>query len=235
MFNFKEKIMLKTKTIFICFLLCIVSSVCYAGTYTVPVSIKCSSSIPEAGWKQIAGDPRKQLTLTTEGVYIKGEGLVRLWDDDDNYIYHSESVGDTALVRAQCLSFSQSMKMYDFETGDNPPVLVCPKGDGIKMRFISPNNSDPEQYVYHATLTVVEDDEPLEKSTIEVKTQESSKDPVSKFDVTGQQTFTSTSKSMGKSSGGGKPSKCIIMSGEPDYCMYNSLLKLVSLSSFISP
>lgn len=218
----------------------VVSSMSYAKTYTVEVNVNCSPSVELAGWKFLNSHPKRQLTLTTEGMYIKGEGLVKLWDDDDeandyeNPVFHSQTVGDMAVVVAGCVSSGGEMQMYSYDQGTNPPVLVCPKGDGIKMRFITPNNPDPEQYVYHATLTVVEDDEPLEKATIEIKTQESSKDPVSKFDVKGQQTFTS-SKSMGKSSGGEKPSKCIIMSGEPDYCMYNSLLKLVSLSSFISP
>lgn len=203
---------------FACFLIYMVSGISYAETYTVPVSINCSSSIEGAGWKHLNGDPKQQLTLTTEGMYIKGEGLIKLWDDDDeandyeNSVFHTQIVGDSAIVIAECVSFGGETQMYSYVQGENPPVLACPKGDGIKMRFISPNAPDPEQYVYHATLTVVKDDEPTEKMIIGIKAKDDIKGPQVNF---GKQFPTSTEKSELSSGSKNKPSKCIIMSAEP--------------------
>jgi len=141
---------------FVCVLAMTMAGVSYAYTYTNPVSIQCSPSSEEAGWKQLDGSPDSQYTLTTLGIEIAGEGLVTKWDDlsdFENSIMHDGVVN----VVAKCIASGNEIDMFP---DDDLPTLICPKGDGIIIRFLSPNSSVPNQYIYRATLTVTRDDPP---------------------------------------------------------------------------
>lgn len=132
-------------------------------------------------------DPGARYTLTTVGMEIpdksKGaNGIVALWaDDDEEHDYENHyDYGLTygrAHVIAVCIprraytgteedvAFLQQQaragldtKMYDYPKGSQPPMLACQKGEGIGIKFLSPNNPNPRQFIYHANLAIDRDD-----------------------------------------------------------------------------
>ena len=146
-------------------LITIISGICYAETYSVPLTIGCYKSIQDAEWISYKASPKTQYTLTTVGMFIKKENvLATLWYDDDeendyeNPIEYGLQFGLPQVI-ARCTSSLVDTDMYAYPKGTPPPVLACPKGDGIKIRFIAPNSPNPEDFVYHAILTVTRDDE----------------------------------------------------------------------------
>lgn len=163
------------------FLVYITFGVCYAGTYTEPVTIQCSPSCQKARWEPINARPNSQLTLTTVGMYVTGEGIVIKWDDYGKSIFHE----DDARVVARCMFSKEEITMYDLPDklpSESSllffPSLVCPKEEGIEIKFLSPNDPDPNKYVFHATLTVIEDDESDKKTTPKIITKDDNKDPL---------------------------------------------------------
>jgi hypothetical protein len=115
----------------------------------------CYPAVEKAGWWLIDnGNPKKQFTLTTVGIDIAGEGMVTKYNDCDNAIFHDGIVH----IIAKCVPSNKEMDMWD-DFSDVKPTLICKKGEGVAIRFMSPNSKNPEDYVYHATLTVKVDDE----------------------------------------------------------------------------
>lgn len=129
-----------------------------AVSRTKPVEVLCSSTVRAAGWHEIVGGPDARFSLTTNGMEVKGEGLVFKWDNLEEGIFHD---GDSPYVIAKCLPSEKELKMYDLpdEFPYTPPTLVCAKGESIAIRFLSPNDPDPERYIYKATLTVDRDED----------------------------------------------------------------------------
>jgi len=135
----------------VCALAMAIAGVSYAYTYTSPIDIQCSPSSEEARSKEIDGSPDSQYTLTTIGMEVAGEGLVTTWSDHNSIA--------NVNVEAECMPSGREMDMFS-DNYLHSPTLICPKGDGVTIRFLSPNHLNPDQYIYHATLTLTRDDPP---------------------------------------------------------------------------
>lgn len=157
--------MLKAKFI-VCALIgtVIISSVCYADTYSIPLTIKCRPSIQEADWKRVKGEPNKRYTLTTKGLAVAGrerDGLFTNGGDITTYILGGVEI---VHVLAECTpsTGAEPMDMFPTRGSAAGTTLVCQKGQGLAIRFLSPNSPNPNQYIYHAEVTVDRDDPPVQ-------------------------------------------------------------------------
>ena len=147
-------------------IVCVVafSSVCYADAYDIPLTIKCRPTVEQAGWKEVKGAPNKQYTLTSLGLEIAGEtgpeegGLFSKWTDHERGIVRY----GVAHIIAKCTPNGEEMDMFpDLALSHDPlPTLVCRKGEGLAVRFLSPNDPDPNKYIYHGRVTITRDDPP---------------------------------------------------------------------------
>jgi hypothetical protein len=178
----------KSISIVLCILMIGYFDTCIAGKSVKEVAINCSPTPKEAEWVIYDGDPKTRMTLTTIGMEMPGKkGLVRRWyEQGDAYGHsyrsvHTEDVVDNVVVShditnihtefasdllngsviAECIGSGSVRWMYD--SPKKNPSLVCPKGDGIKILFSKPNDNDTKKFVYHAILTINQDEDQGDK------------------------------------------------------------------------
>jgi hypothetical protein len=154
--------MLKTtstiKYVLIYILASIVSGICYAKTI---VAIPGPTSTEDRGWVELEpGKADKQYTITPLGMEIQGEGLVKIWDDDETFTYHSLEHGGDAHVSARCGSSGGGTKIYDFK--GEPPVVACPVGKSLQV-IVSDPIGLKGKYTFKAEYTTATVDEKKEE------------------------------------------------------------------------
>lgn len=163
--------MLRTKfMILVCACASIIfSGVCCADTYSIPLTFKCSPSIEAAKWKELTGDPHKRYTLTTKGLAVAGRERDGLFTDRRSIETYILGGVEIVHVMAKCTSPTGDerldgapMSMFPNGVPADSVTLVCQKGQGLAIRFLSPNSPNPNQYIYHAEVTVDRDDPPVQ-------------------------------------------------------------------------
>jgi hypothetical protein len=150
-------------TIFIYMLSMMIGSTCYAEVTTQSLKAYCSPKIENASYRGVKGKPNTQFTLTSIGLEIAGEtgpteeGFFTKWDDPEKGVLHP---GAIVYILAKCTPNGQEMDMFpDIPLSHDPlPTLVCNKGEGLAVQFISPNDPDPNKYIYHGRVTITRDD-----------------------------------------------------------------------------
>ncbi len=139
-----------TKVIFVmfCLLVSLYNQYCYALTAQMELVIGCESSPQAIYWHRFDGQSDTQYSLTTIGMKVD-EALVD-WNGPVSVLAH-------------CIPFLGHSSVDMFPPSKVFPTLTCPKGHGIEVAMIQPNDTNHAKYQYVGTLTVTQDDE-IEKS-----------------------------------------------------------------------
>ena len=144
-----------------CAVTIVTSSICYAE----PVIIKSSPSAKEAQWIKYPGQKNTILQLTTLGMQVaaEGEGLIRIWHTRSGTVHVAATCTPTKGPSSYVNMFPQ---LWEGDSDVIPP-LTCLPGEGISVRMPSPNNPNPDAYVYHGELTRISVNQAPQSSQVE--------------------------------------------------------------------
>lgn len=119
----------------------------YALTAQMEVIIGCEASPLVINWCRFDGEPDTQYSLTTRGIKVDGSMVnMAKWDYKNN----------PTNVLARCIPSFADVDMFP-STGVFP-TITCPKGCGLEVAMIQPNDPNSDKYRYVSVLTITKDD-----------------------------------------------------------------------------
>ena len=144
------------KQVFMCFIITVISGICYAKEVSLP-----GSEYAGKGWKMIApGVEGKQLKFTSKKMVIDGKD-VTIWDyleDDAEEPYsYTDDLDSDAHVGMKCEGEQNSDQItaFDFD-GKTPPTKTCSTGKGVGLNFYAPHNENKDKCTYVADIEEIE-------------------------------------------------------------------------------
>jgi hypothetical protein len=135
-----------------CLLALVYSQHGYALTAQIEIVIGCEASSLVANWCRIDGEPDMQYSLTTKGLKVD-ENMV-------NCDYKIKPIN----VLARCIPPFAEVDM--FPSPGAFPTITCPKGYGLEVAMIQPNDPNPNKYQYVGILTMTQDEKEKFNNTI---------------------------------------------------------------------